>query len=327
MHAIIANRSGGPEEFIPAEVARPNTGPNQVLVEVAVSGVNFMDAHQYRRAAPSDPEVPFIIGVEGVGVIVEVGEQVTDLGLGQRVGWLSGGQGSFADYAAVDAGKAVPIPDGIDDETAAALLLQGVTAHYLATDAYPIQAGDPVLVHAAAGGVGLLLTQLAKIRGGIVIGTVSTHEKATVAQAVGADHALLYDGFADEVRALTGGEGVAAVYDSIGAATFDGSLASLRTRGTLVVYGGASGPAPALDLSRLSMGGSLSVVAPMVVSYTRTPEELRRRTNDLFTWVTDGDLTVSIGARYPLARAGDAIAALTSRTTTGKVILTHVSSR
>ena len=320
MQAIVVDGSGA---FVLDEVERPSPGPGQVLVKVTVSGVNFMDAHQYQRAAAANPGEPFYVGVEGVGVIVELGAQVTDLSVGQRVGWLSGGQGSFADYVAVESGKAVPIPDDIEDETAAALLMQGVTAHYLATDAYPIRAGDPVLVHAAAGGVGQLLTQVAKIRGGTVIGTVSTQEKVAAARAVGADHVLLYDTFADEVRALTDGDGVAAVYDSIGATTFDASLAALRVRGTLVVYGGASGPAPALDLSRLSIGGSLTVIGPMVVHYTRTPQELRSRAADLFTWVTEGELTVSIGDRYPLSQAGEAITALTSRTSTGKLLLTH----
>ncbi len=320
MRAIVVDGSGA---FVLTEAERPTPGPAQILVEVTVSGVNFMDAHQYRRAQAADPAALFHAGVEGVGVVVAVGAQVTDLSVGQRVGWLSGGQGSFADYVAVESGTAVRIPDEIDDETATALLMQGVTAHYLATDAYPIQGGDPVLVHAAAGGVGQLLTQVAKIRGGVVIGTASTPEKAVTARAAGADHVLGYDGFAEAARGLTDDQGVAAVYDSIGAATFDESLAALRVRGSLVVYGGASGPAPALDLTRLSMGGSLSVTAPMVVSYTRTPEEIGGRTRDLFSWTTDGRLTVTIGGRYPLAKASDAITALTSRTSTGKLLLTH----
>ncbi|HEY0189205.1 MAG TPA: quinone oxidoreductase [Cellulomonas sp.] len=320
MRAIVVDGSGA---FVLTETERPTPGPDQVLVEVTVSGVNFMDAHQYRRAQAVDSAALFRAGVEGVGVVVAVGEQVTDLTLGQRVGWLSGGQGSFADYVAVQSGTAVPIPDEIDDETAAALLMQGVTAHYLATDTYPVQVGDPVLVHAAAGGVGRLLTQVAKIRGGVVIGTVSTPEKAAVAREAGADHVLGYDAFAEVARRLTDDRGVAAVYDSIGAATFDGSLSALRVRGSLVVYGGASGPAPVLDLTRLSMSGSLSVTAPMVASYTRTPKEIRRRAGDLFAWTGDGRLDVSIGGRYPLAQAGDAIAALTSRTSTGKLLLTH----
>ncbi len=321
MHAIVIDRFGGPEVAVWTETERPTPTPSQVLVQVSVSGVNFMDAHQWRGGAPV--RAPFIAGVEGVGVIVEVGAEVTDLRVGQRVGWHSGGQGSFAEYTAVDAARAIPIPDDVDDETATALLLQGTTAHYLAIDAAPVEVGDPVLVQAAAGGVGVLLTQVVKLRGGTVIGTVSTEEKAEVARAAGADHVLFYDGFADRVRELTGGEGVAAVYDSVGAATFDGSLASLRTRGTFVTFGASSGPVPPLDLSRLTFGGSLAIKSTMVPHFTRTTEELRARAADLFAWVANGDLTVTIGARYPVAEAGAAITAITSRATTGKVILVH----
>jgi NADPH2:quinone reductase len=321
MQAIIVNGFGGPEVFTPTEVEVPTPGSGQVLVELTVSGVNFMDAYQRNGATPV--RAPFLAGVEGVGVVVEVGAGVTDLEAGQRVGWLSGGQGSFAEYAVVDAGKAVPIPDDVDDESAAAVLMQGVTAHYLATDTYPIQPGDPVLVHAAAGGVGQMLTRIAKIRGGIVIGTASTEGKAEVARQAGADHVLSYDGFAEEARKLTGGEGVAAVYDGVGATTFDGSLAALRIRGTLVVYGNASGPTPALEIPRLNSGGSLYVTRPTVVHYTRTPEELRARATDLFAWLAKGDLKVNIGGRYQLSQVSDAFIALESRRTTGKLLLTH----
>jgi NADPH2:quinone reductase len=321
MHAIIVNGFGGPEVFTVTEVERPTPSAGQVLVELTVSGVNFVDAYQRKGATPL--QAPFLAGVEGVGRVVEVGDCVTDLEAGQRVGWLSGGQGSFADYAVVDAGKAVPIPDDVDDESAAAVLMQGVTAHYLATDTYPIQPGDAVLVHAAAGGVGQLLTQIAKIRGGVVIATLSTSAKAEVARRAGADHVLSYDDFAAEARKLTDGEGVAAVYDGIGATTFDGSLAALRIRGTLVVYGNASGPTPALEIPRLNTGGSLYVTRPTVVHYTRTPEELRARAADLFGWVAKGDLKVNIGGRYPVAQVSEAFTALESRRTTGKLLLTH----
>jgi NADPH2:quinone reductase len=321
MQAIIVNGFGGPEVFTSTEVERPTPGAGQVLVELTVSGVNFMDAYQRNGTTPV--QVPFFAGVEGVGVVVEVDDGVTGIEAGQRVGWLSGGQGSFADYAVLDAAKAVPIPDNVDDESAAAVLMQGVTAHYLATETYPIQSGDQVLVHAAAGGVGQMLTQIAKIRGGIVIGTVSTEEKAQVARLAGADHVLSYDGFAEEARALTGGEGVAAVYDGVGATTFDGSLAALRIRGTLVVYGNASGPTPVLEIPRLNSGGSLYVTRPTVVHYTRTPEELRARATDLFAWVAKGDLSVNIGRRYPVSQVSEAFTALESRRTTGKLLLTH----
>lgn len=285
-----------------------------------MSGVNFLDA--YQRSGSTPLGAGFTAGVEGVGVVVEVGSGVTDLVEGQRVGWLTGGQGSFADYAVVNADKAVPVPDGTDDDAALAVLMQGVTAHYLATDTYPIQAGDPVLVHAAAGGVGLLLTQVAKLRGATVIATASTDAKAEIARAAGADHVVGYDDFADQVHALTE-SGVAVVYDGVGATTFDGSLASLRPRGVLVVYGTASGPTPPLEIPRLNTGGSLYVTRPTVVNYTATVDELRRRTDDLFAWLAAGQLRVHIGGRYPLTRVREAFSALESRATTGKLVLTH----
>jgi NADPH:quinone reductase len=319
MHAIGVNSFGGPEVFTLTEVDRPIPAATQVLVEVTVAGVNYKDVYQRTGITPIAP--PYLAGVEGVGLIVEVGSEVTDLLEGQRVGWLSGGQGSFADYAVVEAAKAVPIPDGVDTEAAAAVLMQGVTAHYLATDTYPIRPGDPVLVHAAAGGVGQLLVQVAKLRGGTVIGTVSTEAKAGAARAAGADHVISYDNFADEARNLTDGRGVAVVYDGVGATTFEGSLAALRTRGTLAVYGTASGPTPPLEIPRLNSGGSLYVTRPSVVHYTATTEELRRRTNDIFGWVAEGILTVNIGGRYPITQVSDAFAALEARRTTGKLLL------
>jgi NADPH2:quinone reductase len=252
MRAIVVNEFGGPEVLTQAEVDRPSPEPTQILVDVAVSGVNFLDVYQRTGASPLPPG--FLAGVEGVGVVVEVGAAVTDVRVGQRVGWLTGGQGTFADFAVVEADKAVPVPDEVDDETAAAVLMQGVTAHYLATDTYPIQSGEPVLVHAAAGGVGHLLTQIAKLRGGQVIGTASTEAKAEAARAAGADHTISYEDFANQVHDLTEGTGVAAVYDGVGATTFEGSLASLRARGVLVVYGNASGPTPPLDIPRLNAG-------------------------------------------------------------------------
>jgi NADPH2:quinone reductase len=321
MRAVIVNEIGGPEVLTQAEVDRPSPAPDQVLVEVTVSGVNFLDVYQRTGATPLRP--PFAAGVEGVGLVAEVGTSVTDLHVGQRVGWLAGGQGSFAGAAVVAADKAVPVPDEVDDETAAAVLMQGVTAHYLATDTYPIQPGDPVLVHAAAGGVGQLLTQIAKLRGGRVIGTVSTEAKARAARAAGADETLLYDDFAAQVRRLTGGAGVAAVYDGVGASTFEGSLASLRPRGVLVVYGTASGPTPPLEIPRLNTGGSLYVTRPSVVHYTATAEELRGRTRALFNWIARGEVQVHIGGRFPVAQVREAFTALESRQTTGKLLLVH----
>lgn len=318
MRAVCVNRFGGPEVFTLTEVDSPTPAATQVVVQVTVAGVNYLDV--YQRTGVTPVATPYLAGVEGVGLIVEVGSEVTDLVDGQRVGWLAGGQGSFADYTVVEAAKAVPIPDEVNDELAAAVLMQGVTAHYLATDTYPIRPGDPVLVHAAAGGVGQLLVQVVKLCGGIVIGTVSTEAKAEAARAAGADHVISYDNFADQVRDLTG-HGVAVVYDGVGATTFEGSLAALRTRGTLVVYGTASGPTPPLEIPRLNSGGSLYVTRPSVAHYTATTDELRRRTNDIFGWMAKRDLTVNIGGRYPITQVSDAFAALEARRTTGKLLL------
>lgn len=317
MRAVCVNRFGGPEVFTLTEVDSPTPAATQVLVQVTVAGVSYLDV--YQRTGVTPVATPYLAGVEGVGLIVEVGSEVTDLVDGQRVGWLAGGQGSFADYTVVEAAKAVPIPDEVNDELAAAVLMQGVTAHYLATDTYPIRPGDPVLVHAAAGGVGQLLVQVVKLCGGIVIGTVSTEAKAEAARAAGADHVISYDNFADQVRDLTG-HGVAVVYDGVGATTFEGSLAALRTRGTLVVYGTASGPTPPLEIPRLNSGGSLYVTRPSVAHYTATTDELRRRTNDIFGWMAKRDLTVNIG-RYPITQVSDAFTAFEARRTTGKLLL------
>jgi NADPH:quinone reductase len=223
VQAICVNSFGGPEVFTLTTVDRPVPGATQVLVQVTVAGVNYLDVYQRTGVVGLFPVVPpYLAGVEGVGVVVEVGSAVTDLSEGQRVGWLNGGQGSFADYVAVEAARAVPIPDDVEDESAAAVLMQGVTAQYLATDTYAIRPGDPVLVHAAAGGVGQLLVQVAKLRGGMVIGTVSTEAKAEVARAAGADHVISYDNFAARVRELTGGHGVAAVWRSLGSTRAEG---------------------------------------------------------------------------------------------------------
>jgi NADPH:quinone reductase len=319
MRAITVSSFGGPEAFEVTERERPSPGPGQVLVDVSVAGVNYMDVYQRNGATPV--KAPFVAGVEGVGVIAEVGSGVSDLTVGQRVGWFSGGQGSFADSVVVEAARAVVIPDDVVDEVAVAALMQGVTAHYLATDAYAVQPGDTVLVHAAAGGVGQLLTQIVRIRGGKVIGTVSTEEKAAAARAAGAEHVLTYDDFAEQARRLTDGRGVAAVYDGVGATTFDGSLAALRTRGTLLIYGTASGPTPPLEIPRLNTGGSLYVTRPSIAHYAASTEELRRRTDEVFSWIAKGELTVTIGGRFPKSDVVQAFTALESRQTTGKLVL------
>jgi len=231
--------------------------------------------------------------------------------------------GSYAEQVLVPAEKAVAVPDGVTDELAAAALLQGLTAHYLTHSTYPIQPGDTALVHAAAGGVGLLLTQMVRLRGGTVIATVSTEEKEQLARSAGADHVIRYTetDFTDEVRRLTGGEGVAVVYDGVGRSTFDGSLASLRRRGLLALYGASSGPVPPFDPQRLNLGGSLFLTRPTIAHYTATRNELDQRAGDLFSYLADGRLTVRIGARYPLEQARAAHEDLEGRRTTGKLLL------
>ncbi|MET0765249.1 MAG: quinone oxidoreductase [Blastococcus sp.] len=319
MRAVLVPSSGAADVLQVTDADRPSPGAGQVLVRVAVAGVNYMDV--YQRSGAVQLPTPFVAGVEGVGTVAEVGDGVDDLPIGRRVGWLRGGQGSYAEYVLVDAAMAVPVPDAVPDEVAAAVLMQGVTAHYLATDTYRVQPGDTVLVHSAAGGVGQLLTQVVTLRGGRVIGTVSTEQKAEVARAAGAEEVLRYEEVPGRVRQLTGGNGVAAVYDGVGGATFDASLASLRPRGVLVVYGTSSGPTPPLEIPRLNSGGSLYVTRPTVVHYTATREELRARTDEVFGWVASGQLRVSIGGRYPLADAARAHQDLESRRTTGKLLL------
>nr|WP_031467658.1 quinone oxidoreductase [Sciscionella sp. SE31] len=319
MRAVIVGEHGGPEVLALSEVDRPAPGPGQVLVEVRVAGINYMDVYQRTGAVPR--QTPFTLGVEGVGVVAEAGAGVTEFAAGDRIGWFSGGSGSHAEFATVDAGRAVAIPDGVSDEQATAALMQGITAQYLATDTYPIGEGDPVLVHAAAGGVGQLLVQIARLRGGRVVGTTSSAEKAQAVRDAGADEVLGYDDFAARVRELTDGAGVAAVYDGVGAATFEGSLASLRPRGVLVIYGTASGPTPALEIPRLNSGGSLYVTRPSIAHYTAETAQLRARASQVLGWVADGELTVRIGGDYPLDEVATAYRELEARHTTGKLLL------
>lgn len=320
MRAVVVNEFGEPEVFEVREVDAPAVGAGQLLVRVTMSGINFIDV--YHRTGLYPMPLPFQAGVEGVGEVVAVGDGVAGITPGQRVGWLSA-QGSFSDLVAVSAGKVVPLPDTTDDATAVALLMQGITAHYLATDTYPAHAGEIALVHAAAGGVGLLLTQILTLRGVTVIATASTPEKRALALAAGADHALPYDDFAASVRALTEGRGVDVVYDGVGAATSEGSLASLRPRGMLVFFGNASGPVPPLDVTRLSGLGSLYITRPTVAHYTRTPEELRMRAAELFAWEHAGALHVQPPTQHPLDDIRTAFEHLESRATTGKLVLTH----
>ena len=324
MTSIIVNEHGGPEKYVVTDDASATPSApadGQLQVSLNLAGVNFLDVVQRRGGTPVT--APFAPGVEGVGTVTAVGAGVDGFSVGDRVGWMTGGQGSFSSTALVRADKAVPLPDDIDDETAVAALMQGITAHYLTTSTFPISAGDVVVIHAAAGGLGQMLTQIAAAKGATVIGTTSTEEKAEMARANGAAHVFGYDDFAEKVREVSDGEGAAVIFDGVGATTFDGDLKALRTRGTLVVVGNASGPVPAVDVNTLSASGSLFLTRPTVVDHVRTPEELRSRTDEIFEWIRSGDLTVHIGDRFPLTEVAAAFTALESRATTGKIILEH----
>lgn len=320
MRAIRVERYGGPEVLQAVDVDAPRPGPGQLVVDVTASGVNYVDT--YQRSGIYQVPLPFVAGAEGAGTVAAVGEGVSDFADGDHVGWVAA-PGSYAEQVVVDAARAIPLPAGISDEVAAAALLQGMTAHYLSTSTYPVQAGETVLVHAAAGGVGLLLTQMVKLRGGRVVATVSTEEKAELARGAGADEVIRYDqvDFAPEVRRLTDGAGVAAVYDGVGQATFDGSLASLRPRGMLVLYGAASGPVPPFEVQRLNSGGSLFLTRPSLAHYSSTRDELLARARDVFEWIASGRVNLRIGGRYALDDARRAHEDLQGRRTTGKLLL------
>lgn len=320
MTSVIVPRFGGPEVYESTDVALPEPGPGQVLVRLRTSGVNFLDVAQ-RRGTTALP-APFAAGVEGVGEVVASGALGGAPVVGRRVGWLAGGQGSFSEYALVAGDKVVAIPDAVDDDVAVSLLMQGITAQYLTTSTYPVSTGDVVLVHAAAGGLGQLVTQLAKLRGATVIGTASTAHKAEIARANGADFVFTYDDFVARTAEVTDGAGVHVVYDGVGATTVAGSLDALRIRGTLVVVGSASGPVPPIDIGRLN-AGSLSVTRPTVVHHIRTPEELGARAAEVFALAASGRITTHIGGRYDIADVAEAFRALESRGTTGKLVLTH----
>ena len=320
MRAVVVNGRGGPEVLSVAEREAPQPGPGEILVDVAAAGVNFMDIYQREGRPPYDTAPPFVPGAEGAGTVTAVGAGVADFTAGDRVAWAGLSQG-YAEQVALPADRVVPVPDGVDLTAAAAVMLQGITAHYLATSTYPVNAGDVAVVHAAAGGVGLLLTQIVKMRGGVVVATTSTAEKADLARQVGADHVAGYDTFADVAREVSGGAGAAVVYDGVGRATFDAGLTALRRRGYLVLYGAASGPVPPFDPQRLNTAGSLYVTRPTLAHYIATRDELRWRTGDLFDWIGEGRLHVRVGGSYPLEEAGRAHEDLAARRTTGKLLL------
>lgn len=319
MRAIRIYQTGGPDVLTYEDVPTPTPGPGEVLVKIEATGLNFVEI--YQRTGLYSVSLPYIPGGEAAGVVAALGPGVTAFKEGDRVAYGTG-HGGYAEYAAIPADLLIPVPEGLDFPHAAAALLQGMTAHYLTHSTYPIQPGDRVLVHAAAGGTGLLIVQMAKRRGATVYGTVSTEEKAALAREAGADEAIIYTqtDFAAEVQRLTGGDGVHAVYDSVGKDTFDGSLTSLRRRGCLVLFGQASGPVTAFEPSRLSPK-SLFLTRPVLRDYTVTPADLRERAGAVLGMIAAGDLTLRIGATYPLADAARAQQDLAARKTTGKLLL------
>ncbi|MBU3067925.1 quinone oxidoreductase [Nocardia sp. NEAU-G5] len=319
MHAIQVSENGGPEVLHYTELPDPEAGPGQLLVDTDAIGVNFIDT--YIRAGVYPQELPYVPGAEGTGVVAAIGDGVTEFRVGDRVAW-AGGARSYAQKVTVDAAAAIPVPAGVDPAVAASALLQGMTAHYLIESVYRPEPGESVLVHAGAGGVGMILTQLAAARGVRVITTVSTDEKEAISREAGAAEVLRYDPeLALQVRKLTDGAGVAAVYDGVGKDTFDASLDSLRVRGTLALFGGASGQVPPFDLQRLNRGGGLFVTRPSLAHYTRDRAELLWRAGDIFNAIAAGTLKIRIGARYPLAEAQQAHRDLEGRRTTGSIVL------
>jgi NADPH2:quinone reductase len=320
MKAIRLDVRGGPEQLKLHEVPSPIPGPGEVLVQVRAAGVNFMDIGVRTGLLWRDKPLALIPGVEGAGRVISVGENVEAIRPGQRVAWVYA-PGSYAEKVAVRADALVPIPDAIEDEIAASLMMQGVAAHHFTTGFYAVKSGDIALVHAAAGGVGLLLTQMVKILGGRVIARVSSADKAVIARAAGADDVIVESGgtFAKEVLRLSGGEGVHVVYDGSGAATFDDSLASLRRHGVLTYYGPVLGSPPLINISTLPR--SVLIGFPTFADHIPTREALLRCTGQLFDWVANGQLKVSIGKRYALHDATQAHIDIASRRTTGKLLL------
>ena len=321
MKAIRVNEPGGPEVLSYEDVDVPDPGPGEARVKLAASGVNFIDVYQRTGVYPM--ETPFTLGQEGAGEVEALGEGVEDLSVGDHVAWASV-MGSYAEYAVVPADKLVPFNVTlVEARVAAAVMLQGMTAHYLTHSTFPIQEGQTVLVHAAAGGVGLLLSQLAKMRGARVIGTAGTEEKAELARGAGADEVILYrqQDFVEETKRITDGEGVHCVYDSVGKDTFDGSLDVLRPRGYMVLFGGSSGQVPPLDPQILNQKGSLFLTRPSLARYTLTREELLWRAESLFSWIGQNNLDVRVGGAYRLAEAEQAHRDLEGRKTTGKLLL------
>ena len=320
MKAVRVHQNGGPEVLRYEEIPVPEPGAGEARVKIEAVGLNYIDIYQRTGLYPL--KVPFTLGMEGAGIVDAVGANVVEVKKGDRVAY-SMHLGSYAEYAVVPAWKLVPLPRHIDSRSAAAVMLQGMTAHYLTRSTYPLKKGETALVHAAAGGVGLLLIQVAKRSGAKVFGTVSTEEKAKLAREAGADEVILYTqtDFLTEVKRLTNGVGIHVVYDSVGKDTFEKSLDCLRPRGYLVLFGNSSGPVPPFDLGRLAAKGSLFVTRPTLIHYASNREELLQRSGDLFKWIANGELKLRIDKTYPLKDAAEAHRQLEARKTTGKVLL------
>jgi NADPH:quinone reductase len=318
--AVRVHAPGGPEALRVEDVPEPQPKPGEAVVRVEAAGVNFIDV--YHRTGLYKSSMPVTLGQEGAGTVVAVAPDVREVKVGDRVAWAST-LGAYAEKAAVPAARLVRLPDGLSAKQGAAAMLQGMTAHYLATSTHPLAPGETCLVHAGAGGVGLLLTQIAKRRGARVLTTVSTEEKARRSRAAGADETIDYtkQDFETEVKRLTGGRGVDVVYDSVGRTTFDKGLACLRPRGLMALFGQSSGPVPPLDAQVLSQRGSLYLTRPTLAHYTATREELLARAGDVLSWVADGSLKLTMEREFPLAEAAAAHRALEGRQTTGKVLL------
>lgn len=320
MDAIQIGETGGPEVMSLVELNDPVAGSGEVVVEVAAAGLNFIDT--YQRTGLYDVTLPYVLGLEGAGVVSEIGDGVDGLDVGSRVAWTSIA-GSYASRVVVPASSAVVVPDAVSLETAAAAMLQGLTAHYLVTDTYPLGPSDSCVIHAAAGGVGLLLVQMAKMKGATIFATVGTEAKAELARAAGADHVILYRNvdFGDAVIEIAGAQAIDVVYDGVGASTFDRGIELLRSRGMMVTFGNASGPVPPKSPIEMSGGKSAFVTRPSLFHYIAGEGELQQRCDEMFGWIQSGKLDVRIGHRFELADAAEAHRQLEGRTTTGKVLL------
>jgi NADPH2:quinone reductase len=322
MHAIEITETGGPEVLRYVDTPQPTPGPGELLIKAEAIGVNFIDT--YFREGKYPRQLPFVIGSEACGTVAAIGEGVDGFSEGDRV-VSAAVNGGYAEFATAPAFLSTKVPDGVTSEVAASVLLKGLTAHYLLKSVYPVQIGDAVLVHAGAGGVGLILTQWARLLGARVLTTVSTAEKERLSRQAGADEVLPYPDdaaeFGQRIRALTGGAGVAAVYDGVGATTFDASLASLAIRGTLALFGASSGPVPPIDPQRLNAAGSVFLIRPSLVHFIRTAQEFSWRAEELFDAVAGGAITTEIGGRYPLSEAARAHEDLQGRKTAGSVVL------